>query len=111
MPYLLTVMMTFSFPVFHSVLLWFCVTVMMRFLFCPLFFLVSPPLPIPLFALTLHCSLMAVAYAPFNHLLSELLVPGFLKLMPWEKQDSTPPPSSSSSTCCYTTEQDKTEGT
>jgi hypothetical protein len=51
----------FLFHIFHPVLLWFRVIVMMRFLFHVLCFLVPPPPPVPLFALALPRRLVDVA--------------------------------------------------
>jgi hypothetical protein len=62
-PHLQTVMMKFPFRGFHPVLVWFRSTVMLRFLFHALCFLVPPPFPVHLFAFHLACRLVAVADA------------------------------------------------
>jgi hypothetical protein len=62
--HLQTVPMKFPFGVFHPVLLWFRVIVMMRFQSHTQDFLVFPPsLPLPLFALNLPRRLAAIADA------------------------------------------------
>jgi hypothetical protein len=56
-----TVMMKSPFRILYPILLWFDVIVLMTLFFRVLCFLVPPPLPIPLSALTLPCRLLAVA--------------------------------------------------
>jgi hypothetical protein len=64
LPCLPTVMMTFPFRVSHTVLLWFRVMVMLRFLSHALVLLaVPPPPPLLLFALSLPRRLAAAADA------------------------------------------------
>jgi hypothetical protein len=59
-----TVLMKFRFHVSHTVLRWFRVMVMLRFLSrAPVFFAFPPPPPLLLFALNLLCRLAAVADA------------------------------------------------
>jgi hypothetical protein len=62
-PRLQIVKMNFPFRLFHPVLLWFRVLVVMRFLFRVLCFLVPPPLSVPLFPFVRPCTLVAVADA------------------------------------------------
>jgi hypothetical protein len=69
-PRLQTVLMKFPFCVLNPVLLWLHVIVIMRFVFHALCFLIPPPLPIPLFALALPRSLVAVADAVWAWLIS-----------------------------------------
>jgi hypothetical protein len=57
-----TVLTKLLFRVSHTVLLWLCVMVMLRFLSrAPLFLAFPPPPPLLLFALNLTCRLAAVA--------------------------------------------------
>jgi hypothetical protein len=60
---LAAVIMKFPFRSFHPVLVWFRATVMLRFLFHALCFLVPPPFPVHLFAFHLACRRVAVANA------------------------------------------------
>jgi hypothetical protein len=66
-------MMKFPCCVFHPALLWCCVIVMMKFFFHALCFLVPPPLPIPLFAVSLPRWLVAVAIALLSMISIDLL--------------------------------------
>jgi hypothetical protein len=78
---LLTVMTNFSIRVSHTVLLWFWVMVMMRFLSpAPVFRAFLPPPPLLLFALNLPCSLAALANALLGMVNSDLLL--LLQLRP-----------------------------
>jgi hypothetical protein len=64
LPRLLTVMMKFSFRIAHTVLLWFHVMAMLRFLsHAPLFLAFPPPPPLLLFTLNLPCRPAAAAVA------------------------------------------------
>jgi hypothetical protein len=75
LPRLLTVMMKFPFSISHTVLLWFCVMVMLRSLFHgPVFHAFPPPLPFILLALDLPCRLAADADALLGMVNSELLL-------------------------------------
>jgi hypothetical protein len=66
-----------SFGVSHTVLLWFCVMVMLRFLSCASVFLAfPPPPPLLLFALNLPCRLMAVADALLAVVITICFFPG-----------------------------------
>jgi hypothetical protein len=73
-PHLPTVMTMFSFGVSHTVLLWFCTMMMLRFLSrAPAFLAFPPPPPLQLFALDLPCRLAAVADALLGMVNSDLL--------------------------------------
>jgi hypothetical protein len=75
LPRLPTAMTKFSFRVSHTVLLWFCVMVMLRFLSrAPVFLAFPPPPPLILFALNLPCRLVAVANALLGMVNSDLLL-------------------------------------
>jgi hypothetical protein len=75
LPRLPTVMTKFSFRVSHTVLLWFCVMVMLRLLSCtPVFLAFPPPPPLLLFFLNLPCKLAAVADALLAIVHSDLLL-------------------------------------
>jgi hypothetical protein len=75
LPCLPAVMMKSPIRVSHTVLLWFRVMVMLRFLSCALVFLAFPhPSPLLLFALHLPCRLVAVANALSGMLYSDLLL-------------------------------------
>jgi hypothetical protein len=75
LPRLPTVMMKFSFHVSHTVLLWLCVIVMLRFLSrTPVFLAFPPPPPLLLFALNLPCRLAAVADALLGMVNSNFLL-------------------------------------
>jgi hypothetical protein len=70
-----TVMTKFSFRTSHTVLLWFCVIVMLRFLSRALVFLAFPPPPtLILFARNLPCRLAAVADALLGTINSDMLL-------------------------------------
>jgi hypothetical protein len=71
LPRLPTLMMKFPFRVSHTVLLWFRVMVMLRFLSHAPVFLASP---LPLFALNLPCRLAAATDALFGMVNSDLLL-------------------------------------
>jgi hypothetical protein len=74
LPRLPTVMMKFPFRVSHTVLLWFRVMVMLRFLSCtPVFFAFPPPPPLLLFALNLPCRLAAAVDALSGMVSSNML--------------------------------------
>jgi hypothetical protein len=60
--------------VFHPVLLWFRVTVMMRLLFTALCLIVFLLLSVPVFALDLPCRLVAVADALLDMITIDLLL-------------------------------------
>jgi hypothetical protein len=69
------VLTKFSFHASHTVLLWFCVMVMLRLLSRALVFLAFPPSPpLLLFALNLPCKLAAVADALLGMVNSYLLL-------------------------------------
>jgi hypothetical protein len=75
LPCLPTVMMKFSFPVSHIILLWFHVMVMLRFLPCTTVFLaLAPLLPLLLFALNLPRRLEATADALLGMVSTDLLL-------------------------------------
>jgi hypothetical protein len=75
LPHLPTVMTTFSFRVSHTVLLWFCVMVMLRlFSRAAEFLAFPPPPPILLLALNLPCRLAAMADALLGTNNSDLLL-------------------------------------
>jgi hypothetical protein len=75
LPCLPTVMMKFPFRASHTVLLWFRVMVMLRFLFrAPVFLAFRPPPPLQLFALNLPCRLAAAANALSSMVNSNLLL-------------------------------------
>jgi hypothetical protein len=81
LPLLPTVMMKFSFRMSHTVLIWFCVMVMLRFLSrTPVFLAFPPPPPLVLFALNLPYRLAAVADALLGMVNSDLLL---LLLLLW----------------------------
>jgi hypothetical protein len=74
-PRLPAAMTKLSFRVSHTVLLWFCVMVMLRFLSrAPVFLAFPPPPPLLLFALNLPCRLAAVADALLDMVNSDLLL-------------------------------------
>jgi hypothetical protein len=73
-------MKKFSFRVSQTVLLWFCVTVKLKFLSRALVFLaIPPPPPLLFFALNLPCRLAAMADVLLRKVNSDLL----LLLLPW----------------------------
>jgi hypothetical protein len=75
LPCLPTVLTKFSFCVSHTVLLWFCVMVMLRFLSpAPVFLAFPPPPSLLLFALNLPCELAALADALLGMVNSDLLL-------------------------------------
>jgi hypothetical protein len=75
LPCLPTVMMKFPFRASHTVLLWFRVMVMLRFLSrAPVFLAFPPPPPLLLFALNLPCRLAAAADALSSMVNSNLLL-------------------------------------
>jgi hypothetical protein len=75
LPRLPTVMMKFPFRISLTVLLWFCVMVMLRFLSCTPVFLAFPPPPsLQLFALNLPCRLVAAADALLGMIYTDLLL-------------------------------------
>jgi hypothetical protein len=74
-PCLPAVMTQFAFHTSHTVLLWFCVMVMLRCLSRALVFLAFPPAtPLLLFALNLPCRLAAVPNALLGMVISDLLL-------------------------------------
>jgi hypothetical protein len=74
LPRLLTVMMKFPLRVFHTILLWFRVVVLLRFLSCTPVFLAFPPPSLLLFALNMPCRLAAAADALSSMVNSDLLL-------------------------------------
>jgi hypothetical protein len=75
----LRLMMKFPFSVSHNALLWFRVTVMLRFIsLAPVFLALPPPSPLVLFALNMPCRLEAAADALLGSFTSDLLLLLFL---------------------------------
>jgi hypothetical protein len=114
LPRLPTVMTKFSFRISHTVLLWFCVMVMLRFLSRALVFLAFPP-PTPLLSFTLNVPhRLAAAVDSFSgmvitDLLLHLLPSQSLGLLPQSHLPCCSPmgpcviPSGSASSCAPST--------